>query len=98
MNLLDLANDPRAQLVLGLVVASASSTAHTFLDKHPRTQAFLRLASHTLGPLNLPAMKAAGIALCRAVVAYEDKAAKPLLTITGPVGAPSDGVKAWPQS
>lgn len=89
-----LLNDPHAQLAALALAASAFSTVHTYLDKHPRVQAVLRLAAHCVGPLNLPAMKAAGVALCRAVVAYEDK------TPAAPKqpAAPSDGTKAWPQS
>lgn len=76
MDLVTLVSDPRVQALAAVVGAMALSSAHAYLDKHPRLQASLRVVAHFTGPLNLPAMKAAAIALCRAVVAAADKQAE----------------------
>lgn len=104
MDLVTLASDPRVQVLAAAAGAMLVSTAHAYLDKHPRLQAVLRVVAHFTGPLNLPAMKAAGIALCRAVVAAEDvQFAKNISDKYGLKGVetgrtPSAGdVKEWPQ-
>lgn len=72
MTLPEFLADPTARDTALAVGLSAFSTIHTFLGKHPRAQAALKALAHVAGPLNLPALKEAGIEFCRAVVAYED--------------------------
>ena len=47
------------------------STLHTYLDKHPRSQALAQLA-HALTTVNIPALRSAWVFLCRAVVDHAD--------------------------
>ena len=64
---------PQDLIAAAPVALAAFSTVHTFLDKHPRTQAVLAILAHAAGPLNLPALRDGVIKLARVIVAAADK-------------------------
>lgn len=57
---------------------AAFSTVHTFLDKHPRTKALMKVLAHTAGPLNLPAMWRGYVELSKEVVKADEELEAPM--------------------
>lgn len=78
--------DPHSLLTLVPLGLATFSTVHTFLDRHPRLQAGLRLAAHIAGPFNLPAMRDGAVLLARAIVKVADEREYPTLYVAGPSG------------
>lgn len=79
MELQQLISDPHAQIAATAAVLAGLSTAHKYLDAHPRAQAAAKLATGLLGPLNLPGLWAGIVVLARAIVAADEEAAAPLV-------------------